>query len=493
MRYQQYLRQRYRALLGYVGSLVGIIGIIHLIPLVVILFYPHEIQYAGAFIGVGISLMLVGYGAYRWLAPRDNINLSIQEAMVVVILVWLIALVASALPFMPTVGLNFSQAIFESTSGWTGTGLSVVIPEDMPRIILLHRSLTQLWGGAGFAIIALSAIASPLGAGFSMAEGRTDQLAPHVRRSASIVLSIYLGYIFFGILALRVAGMSWFDAVNHASTAVATGGFSTKNASIAHFDSFAIELVLMVLMVLGGINFLIAYTAFQGKWRAVFRSAELRLMALIILGAAASFFFLITSHLHSPDVALRHAFFEAISPLTSTGFNVATYAEWSDFGIALSALLMLLGGGIGSTSGGVKLLRVYILYKGIKWEIRRAFLPQHTVNEPHIWQGERRETLNDHLMRQVFVFMAAFTVVYLFGVGMMLAHGYGLRESVFEVASAIGTAGLSTGITQPNMPEVLLWSQSIVMLLGRLEFYAVFIGLAKLFQDLYQIAKRKPH
>jgi trk system potassium uptake protein TrkH len=150
---------------------------------------------------------------------------------------------------------------------------------------------------------------------------------------------------------------------------------------------------------------------------------------------------------------------------------------------------MLIGGGIGSTSGGIKLLRAYILYKGIKWEIRRAFLPQHTVNEPHIWQGERREVLNDHLMRQVFVFMAAFTLVYLFGVGMMLAYGYGLRDSVFEVASAIGTAGLSTGVTQPTMPEALLWSQSIVMLLGRLEFYAVFIGLTKLFSDGYNMLK----
>lgn len=482
-RHQQYLRQRYRAILGYAGSLIGFVGLLHLAPLILALFKPAEAPFAPAFVVVGVPLTLIGYGAFRWLNPREDVHLTLAEAMAVVVLVWLAALIASAIPFALILNLTLPQAIFESTSGWTGTGLSVILPESVPDMILFHRSFTQLWGGAGFAIIALSAIASPLGAGFSAAEGRTDQLAPHVRRSAIIVLSIYMGYIVFGVLALRIAGMNWFEAVNHAFTGIATGGFSTRNGSIGAFDSPTIELVMMVLMVLGSINFFLAYTALRGKWRALLRSAELRIMVPILVVSMVLLAIFVTLPLYSPERGLRIAVFEVTAALTSTGFAPADYRQWNDFGLAILAVLMCIGGGVGSTSGGIKLLRVYILAQVVIWEIRKAFLPQHIVNKPSIWQGERRITLSDQQVTTLLPFLVLFIVVFLMGCGVLMAYGYNLHDSVFEIASAIGNTGLSVGIVQPTMPEPLLWYLSVVMLLGRLEFLAVIIGVFKLLGD----------
>jgi trk system potassium uptake protein len=487
MREREYLKERYRALLGYIGSMVGIIGVLYLTPIGLILFYPQEWANSGAFLMISLPLIAIGTALFRAYFPKENINLAVSEAMVIVVIVWVIALVTSAIPFMFLAGLNFPQALFESVSGWTGTGLSVVNPEVMPYMILFHRSYIQVAGGAGFAIIALSAISSPIGA-ISTAEGRTDQLAPHVRQSAAIVLRMYFGYIGCGIIALKIAGMGWFDAVNHAFTAVGTGGFSTKLASIAHWNNPLIEWIIIVLMILGGTNFLIAYTVLRGKWRVVLRSGEPRTMFVIISVSVLMLMIVTTGSLYDLEKAFRSAMFEVVSALTSTGFATVDYRHWNEFGVAILALLMIVGGGVGSTSGGFKLLRVYILYKAVMWEVRKAFLPLHAVNEPAIWQGENRELLSDKQVRQVSTYVVLFLTVFVMGVAFMTAHGYSAIQSIFEVASAIGTAGMSIGITQATMPEALLYSQSLVMFLGRLEFFAVLIGVLKLFFDMKTIA-----
>ncbi|MFQ3648457.1 MAG: TrkH family potassium uptake protein [Anaerolineae bacterium] len=491
MRQKEYLRSRYRAIIGYTGVMMALLGALHLVPLVIVPFFPEEARFAPVFLLVSALLIAPGYLAYRRFQPRDSDGLTVTEGMVVIVLVWFAAPLASTLPLMNITGLNFAQAVFESTSGWTATGLTVLVPEDMPRLILMHRSLMQVWGSAGFAILALSVLAASLGAGISAAEGRTDQLAPNVRRSASIVLYIYVGYLVFGVLALRLAGMGWFDAINHAFTAVATGGFSTKNRSIAHFDSALIEAIIILLMFLGSVNFLIAYTAIRGKWRDVIRSGEIRIMVGIVVPSVLLILLVTLKGLYGLEREVRIAVFEVMAAITTTGFSIANYGDWNEFGLAMLALLMLIGGGVGSTSGGIKLLRVYVLYKAVTWEIRKAFMPQHMVNEPAIRQGERRDLLSDKQTRQVGAFLVMFLVVFLAGTGVMMMAGYPLMTSVFEVASAIAGAGLSIGQTQPTMPESMMWSQSVVMLMGRLEFFAVIIGLTKLATDLFQLLKPK--
>jgi trk system potassium uptake protein TrkH len=492
MRYRTYLRGRYRALFSYIGMLMMIIGVVFFIPLLSLPFYPEEFILAGPFVAVGASMVLCGATLWRRFMPGTTFSITLQEGMVTVVVVWLAAILAGAIPFMFILDLDATQAIFESTSGWTTTGLSVVDVANAPRVILLYRSIIQLAGGAGIAIIGLSALTGPAGAGLSAAEGRSDQLAPHVRRSAAIVLRIYLSYIVIGILALRVAGMNWFDSVNHALTALATGGFSTRVESIGFYDSALIEAVVIVLMLLGGLNFLTAYTLYQGKFKAFTRNGEIRLEAVLLLVTIPLLLLVTTSALYSDaDKALRSAIFEATSALTGTGFGTVNHATWNAFGWIILIVLMSIGCGSGSTAGGMKLHRVYVMFKAIKWELRSAFMPTHMVNEPAIWQGEQRGFLNDKLIRRTSLLICFYIGFLFLGAAIIAAHGYTLGESLFEYASTLGTVGLSVGITGPDAAPTMLWAQSIGMFLGRLEFFAVFIGITKLVIDA-RLLTRKP-
>ncbi len=484
MRYRDYLRERYRALLSYAGLLTAIVGGLYLMPLLLLPFYPDEVRYAGSFLIAGLPLIVLGGAAWRWLRSPEAASLTIQESAVVVVLVWLIALFVGTEPFILDNNLTFTQAFFESTSGWTTTGLSVVNVEEAPRLTLFYRSFIQLAGGAGFAIIAVSAVTGMSGGGISAAEGRSDQLAPHVRRSSAIVLGLYSAYTISGVLGLRLAGMGWFDAVNHAFAAIAGGGFSTRAAGVAYWDNAAVEAVLMILMLLGATNFLVAYTFLRGQFRLALRSGEVRLMAGLIVGSVVLLLIVFAGALYpSFDKALRVALFETVSSISTTGFSSVTYANWPDFGVVVLTVLMLMGGGSGSTAGGMKLLRVYILYKAVEWEIRKAFMPPHMVNEPAIWQGNRRELLSDRQVRQTALFVTLYLLVFLLGSGLFMAYGYTMRDSFFEFGSALATTGLTIGVTRPDMPEVLLWAMSFAMLLGRLEFFTLIVGLLKLLND----------
>lgn len=484
MRYQHYLIQRYRLLFGYIGAITALIGLILLVPLIVLPFYPEETAHASSFIVPGIPLIGIGYIIWRLFRPTQPTTLTLQEGAVIVIFTWAIAILAGTVPLMITSNLTFSQAVFEATSGWTTTGLSVVDVENSPAIILFYRSFIQLAGGAGFAIIALSAIAGSFSAGLVNAEGRTDQLAPHVRHSANIVLSIYTGYVVIGVVALRLAGMNWFDAVNHAFTALSTGGFSTRVASIGYWDSPLIEAVTIVLMLLGTINFVVAYTLLRRKIRAGLRSGELHLLAaLLIVGFTLMLLFVTTGLYPTAEKAIRVAIFESASALTTTGFATVDYRTFPPFAWLILILFMIIGGGTGSTAGGMKQFRVYVIYKAVVWEIKKAFLPRHALNDPAIWQGESRSLLTDRQVRQTAVFIGLYLFLLVVGSGLMMIYGYSMQDSLFEFASSLGTVGLSVGVTSPDMPVPLLWIQSAGMLLGRLEIFSVLIGILKLVSD----------
>ncbi|MEL6787696.1 MAG: potassium transporter TrkG, partial [Cyanobacteria bacterium J06607_15] len=359
-RYSQFLRQRYRAILGYTGLIWAIAGLVILSPLLALIFYPEEINLAWGFAVPGVILSLIGGLLWRFLAPKKVISLSLPEGSVIVILAWLVAIAVSMIPFMLIQGLNFSQAAFESTSGWTTTGLSVVDVTQASKLILLYRSNIELAGGGGFAIIALSAISGLSGAGLTSAEGRSEQLAPNVRRSAKLVLSIYSGYAVVGIVALVLAGMGWFDAINHSFAALSTGGFSTRTDSIGYWDSPAIEAVTIVLMILGTVNFLTSYFLLRGKFKPVFRNGEIRLMGLVIPLCVLIVFFGVAVNLYETvGKAVRVSIFEIVSALSTTGFSTVGYSDWSSLGWTIMIILMLIGGGTGATAGGIKQFRIY--------------------------------------------------------------------------------------------------------------------------------------
>lgn len=484
MRYQAYIRSRYRVLWRYIGLIWMFIAVVMLSPLLILPFYPEEAPLAPGFLLPAVPFLLLGFLLYKWLYVEGDTSPTFQEGMAVVVVAWLAAALIGALPLLILAELNVTQAIFEATSGWTGAGLTVVDVTEMPRLILIYRSILQLVGGAGFVIIVLSAITGTAGAGLTSAEGRDEQLAPHVRESAEIVVRLYVAQVILGIIGMLVAGMPPFDAVNHTFTALATGGFSTHPESIGFYDSPAIEFVTIVLMILGSINFLTAYIFLKGKWRPALRSGELLfLFFFIAFGSLLLLLGTVGSVYGSLEEQVRVAVFETTAALSTAGLSITTYTQWNDFGILVLIILMVMGGSTGSTAGGIKLFRIYIMLRSLLWEFQRAFLPEHAVNRAVIWRGEQQVVLQDMHVRRVALFILAYGITLLMGTFVLVAHGYPLRDSIFEFASTLSTVGLSVGITQPDAPPLVLWTQIIGMLAGRLEFFALVIGLVKLYKD----------
>ena len=484
MREKEYLKQRYCAIISSVGMILVLLGLLMLTPLLVLPAYPGEAGNAWAFALPACILGLAGLPLKKLFRTASQRALSIEEGGMIVLISWIVAVVFSALPFMFLLGHTFSQAVFEAVSGWTTTGLSTVDVTKAGPMILLWRSITQLAGGAGLAVIMMSAIVGPTGAGISIAEGRGDQLVPQVRQSARLVLIIYAGYAVVGTLSYRAVGMSFFDAVNHTFAAISTGGFSTHVESIGYWDSPAVESVSIPLMLIGNMSFVTAWSLLRGRFWFVIRNGEVRVMAVLIpLSAMAVLIF--TSHSIYPGFAkaTRVAAFETISALTTTGFQTVGYGNWNDFGLFILILLMLIGGGTCSTAGGVKQFRVYLLWKLLVWEIARALLPRSVIMERPLWEDDRRVFVSDIRVRQVGVFVFLYSATYLLGVLVMCSYGYTLKEALFEFASALSNSGLSVGVVSPQMPCPAMWALTVAMFLGRLEFLVVITSLIKLVGD----------
>ena len=484
MREKEYLKQRYAAILSSVGMILVLVGLVMLTPLLVLPAYPGEAKNAWAFALPACSLGLAGLWLKKLFRAASQRALSIQEGGMIVLISWIVAVVFSALPFMFLLGHTFSQAVFEAVSGWTTTGLSMVDVTKASPMILLWRSITQLAGGAGLAVIMMSAIVGPTGAGISIAEGRGDQLVPQVRQSARLVLIIYAGYAVVGTLSYRAVGMSFFDAVNHTFAAISTGGFSTHVENIGYWDSPAVEGVSIPLMLIGNMSFVTAWSLLRGRFRSVIRNGEVRVMTVLIpLSAMAVLIFTCQSIFPGLEKATRVAAFETISALTTTGFQTVGYGNWNDFGIFILIVLMLIGGGTCSTAGGVKQFRLYLLYKLLVWDIARALLPRSVIMERPIWEDDRRVFVDDARVRQVGVFVSLYSATYLLGVLVMCGCGYTLKEALFEFASALSNSGLSVGVVSPQMPGTAMWALTLSMFLGRLEFLVVITSLIKLVGD----------
>lgn len=483
MREFPHLLSRYRAIASYSGFIVLLCSGLMLVPLLSLLAWPEEASQAGAFLAPAAMMGLFGIVVWRLGRANEEVGLSLQEGGLIVVASWVVVCVFSAWPFVVITGLDPTRALFESVSGWTTTGLSVVDVSRASHVILLWRGVMQLAGGAGLAIIMLSAIAGSTGPAVSTAEGR-QQLVPHVRQSAKLVIMIYVGYAAIGIFALRLAGMDWFDAVNHAFAAVSTGGFSTRPESIGYWDSASVEAVTIPLMILGSLSFLTAWLLLQGRVRPVIRNGEVRLSAVLIPLCAALLFVFTTRGLYpSLHKGVRVAVFESVSALTTTGFSTVSYEAWNPFGIGLLIVLMFIGGGTCSTAGGFKQFRVHLLWKSLVWDLRRSLLPHTAVVANSVWEADRRVFVAQEDIRRIGTFLFLYLTMFVAGSAILTAYGYGLADSCFECASALGTVGLSVGVVSASAPDGVLWTGIIGMFLGRLEFLVVFSSIAKCIVD----------
>lgn len=490
MQFSDHLKLKYKLLLNYLGVILMVDGLILLVPLIIVPFYKSEVSQIPYFILPAAITLMVGGLFWRFTRKKTyHIAVSIHDSGAIVVISWIITCVISALPFILEGTLNFTQAIFESVSGWTTTGLSVVDVTQTTHVFLLWRSVMQLFGGAGIAIIVLASIIGPFGRGLYSAEGRSDLLLPNITKSAKLIMTIYLGYIFAGIGLYVFAGMPLFDAVNHSIASLSTGGFSTVPGSIGEYDNVLIELITIILMIAGTINFAAHYVLLKGDFKRFIKIGEIKLMFFVLsLTIPLVCFFSLISLYPSMDKVLRVGFFELISALSTTGFSTVSYLEWDDFAIFIMVILMLIGGGTGSTAGGIKQYRIYVLYKNFMNNIKGSLLPPKRINEISVEKPEGKIYLKDNSINEVSNFVFIYLLLYLIGVSVLMLNGYPLKESMFEFASSLGTVGLSVGITSASAPPMVLWTEIIGMFVGRLEILIIFYAIAKIYKDIKAIS-----
>ena len=477
----------YRLIAYYLSIFIIMIGIIQLLPLAVIPFYPSEISYASCFIIPGIFAIFIGYLVRFFLKDTKIVKLEKNYDAVLVVLVWLSAILISTVPWMLKGDYNFTQAAFEMTSGYSTTGLSVVDVENTPHIFLMFRSITLFVGGVGLVLIITSAFSDKYGLNLYNAEGHNDRLMPNLAKSARLILSIYSSYITIGIIAYIIFGMPVFDAINTSIAALSTGGFSVLNDSIYGYHSLPIEIITIVLMLLGQTNFLLHLALIKKKFKNIFRHCETTFLGVltVIFVTLMVINSLQTGYCSSFGEALRISAFQFVTCLTTTGFvSVPTLTTLPSGFITIMVLLMLIGGDLESTGGGIKQYRVIVVFKGIAQEIKNTVRTYKTVTTNYITRAGKKSELTSEEISSTTSYVMFYLILFLIGSLIFTLNGYSLQDSMFEFSSAISTVGLSVGITNYYANGIILWTATIGMFLGRLEIMVVFQAILRITKDV---------
>lgn len=433
----------------------------------------------------GIPLALA---ALRSASLLRSIPLRPRDGFFAVTMAWVLAAAFGMAPFLLSGTFDRPvDAFFESMAGFTTTGATLIDDvEAEPSAILLWRSMSQWLGGVGIVVLVV-AIAPATGLAtklFAAETSRlTDRLTPRIADTAKIIWGIYLVLTAGALVAYTLAGMPWFDALNHGMTTVATGGFSTKNASLGAYDSTSIELVAIVFMLLGGVNFAFYWRAIRGRelWP---QAAEVRAYLVIVTAATALLTITLLAaqgETRSFGLELRDAAFSATSIMTSTGYTTADFAEWNDTALLLLLGLMFVGGCAGSTSGGMKVIRVMLLGKAAAQEVQRQLQPRAVqvlrTRRRVFGEDVRRAVLGLFLL---YVGLAAVTALALAALGLdLLSATSGAIATVNIVGPAFGELGAVDNYSA--LPDAGRWLLCVVMLAGRLEIFTVLVLLTPAF------------
>ena len=468
------------------GRLMMMIGLLVAFPVIVLPFYPDEIGYLSDFLLPGggsvlLGLLLCLFGRHDG-ADSAGWRSSTQRSSITVLFAWLWGVFIGALPFVFCDQLTMVQALFEAVSGWTTTGLSAMDVSITPMVFLFHRSFMQYCGGLGFIMVMTVFISNKNSMNLFSAEGHPDKLMPNLKKTTQAIFVIYNACLVIGTIAYRLVGMSWFDGVCHAMCSLSTGGFSTKLGSIGEYDSLPIEIITIILMIIGTTNFAALLLLVKGKFRAFSKVSEIRFMCLVLLLAVPVVAWSLSSGLGvSPLEGLRLASFDVVSAMSTTGYSSMSYADWPQLAIGVMIATMLIGGGIGSTAGGLKLSRVYLLFRMAGTNIKRRLSPPNGIESPHYIKPQGKTPIDHDLQDDIVGFIT--TYLSIFFVGSLLitvTADCTLTEAMFDFASSMGTVGLSIGITNPLTDNATLIIEMIGMLLGRLEIFIVLIGLTSL-------------
>lgn len=424
-----------------------------------------------------------------------------KEGYIIVTFGWIIMSLSGVLPYIFSGAIpSVTDAFFETISGYTTTGASVLNDiEVLPEGILFWRSLTHWIGGMGIIVLAI-AILPLLGIGgmqlfAAEAPGPGgDKLHPRITDTAKRLWFIYVGYTVAETILLKLAGMSFFDAMNHALTTLSTGGFSTKNTSVAFWNNQPIiQYIIIVFMFLAGTNFVISYFAFTKKIQRVIKDEEFKVYSIFILGFTLVAFLIVLLQADVPisdyhpqvwgktESAFRHSLFQVLAIVTTTGFVTADFTNWTPFLTVFFFGLMFLGGSAGSTSGGIKVMRHLLIIKNGILEFKRTLHPNAVIPVRY-----NNKTVTEHIVYNIIAFFVLYMLLFIIGALVLGFLGLDFESAVGGAASSLGNVGPALGDLNPvvnfsELPAFGKWWCGFLMLLGRLELFTVLILLTPFF------------
>lgn len=472
------------------GSMLLIESIFLLLSLIVSFYYGESLSSTfivpiAVCIVLGVVGLLLGHNSLARLGKR--------EGALIVTSTWMLFSFIGMLPFLLSGSITgVANAFFETMSGFTTTGASVINNiESLPKSILFWRSMTHWIGGLG--IIAISMALLPMFgfAGMQIfsaeATGPTkDKIHPKISETAKRLLLIYIVLTLAETIMLRVAGMGWFDALCHSLSTIATGGFSTKQASIAYYNSPLIEYIIIFFMIFSGVNFALYYFLIKMKFFKIFKNEEFRVFLLIIFIASLLLIFVQLGFSNDFSFSrleeiVRNSLFITTSTISTTGFVTVDYNTWPVFSWYVVLILMLIGSSAGSTAGGMKIIRVLLVFKYIYYEFKRFVHPNAILPVRY-----NEHTLFDNVVARILAFIILYFMLVFFGAAILSLSGLGFVESLSGMITCLSDVGPGLGTLGPTSNFYILndaskWFLSIVMMIGRLEIFTVLLVFTPVF------------
>ena len=443
-------------------------------------------------IASAVTTFLVGIICW-FLSRSKSKKIGKREGFLIVGVGWITIALFSALPYyFSSVIPEFTNCFFESVSGLTTTGASVINDiEAVPKDILYWRSLTQWIGGMG--IIVLTVALFPLlgigGVELFVAEApgpTSDKIHPRIKETAKRLWLIYVGLTAVLIILLKICGMTGFDALNHGLTTMATGGFSTKNASIAHFQNPAIHYVILLFMFIAGINYTIIYNSLKGNFKRAWRSDEFRTYLCLVVGLSIVVGIIVNNVTNlGVEQSFRDAAFQVVSVITTTGFVSADYTSWTPILTLIFFILLFVGASAGSTSGGIKIIRHIVIFKNSMLELKRLLHPKAIIRIK-----VDKKVVSPRIMTHVLVFLLLYLIIFVVGSMIMTViladFDEPLLTAIGATATSLGNVGPAIAELGPvhnfsEVPMVGKWVLILLMLLGRLELFTILIIMTPYF------------
>ncbi|MBR0473083.1 MAG: TrkH family potassium uptake protein [Methanosphaera sp.] len=465
----------------YTGYVCIIMSILMIAPIICGIIYNDTQKLVNAFIISAIITFISGIGLITLFRRKHLTNLSLKGSLIFVLGIWGIIAIYSGLPYLISGQLGPFDSFFEAMSGITTTGFSLIPEETHPYSIAMWKALTQWFGGLGIIVLLLVIVPSSVSLKrLFFAEGRTEQMTPNVRHTTMIFLKLYLLITAMGICLYLILGLNLFESICFTFTAFATGGYSIYSSDTHIFNSVAIQLVTIFLMILGSTNFVIHYRILKGNTKNLFKDVEIRAMIVIVTIATLLIMLsLYTQGYYGQDVVqiFRHSVFQVISVMSSTGFVSQDITSWPQFSFFLLILLTFIGGSICSTSGGIKLYNIVILFKAIWWEVEEMMLPKNVIKPKRINHDKKDREISSKTIKTILIFIVSYVLIFLFSTFVILFYCNDFALASTVAALSIGNTGITVSYISASMPVMVKIVLIIDFWVGRISVWPLFLAV----------------